>query len=176
MTVDPAALARMSLYSVLFGAGLALFLECLRIICGLIDPTTPLSDTSGASVGIKILLAVRDIVFFTVGGIAFSVFVYATNNGKVRFIAVAGMIIGFFAFYFTVGKLLRRVTAVIVVYIYKCIFLLLRPFRIVFGAIADGVRGSVHIMTSKHEEHMLKKELERAMRAYEIKSTKHKEV
>ena len=77
--------------------------------------------------GEAVALFFRDILFFTVSGVVFAVFVYCTNNGRLRFAAVAGLLTGFFISYATLGRLVRRVSGAICRFIRAFIRMLLRP-------------------------------------------------
>lgn len=117
MRLDPWALARMTWLAVLFGVGLSLFLEVLRFVWCLFGTeeggTAPEKSGSKSGIGGIVALFFRDVLFFVVAGVAFSVFVYCTNDGRVRFTAVSGALLGFFIGYATVGRILRSVNGAI---------------------------------------------------------------
>lgn len=138
MIVDiaPAAFANMLLLSAIFGALLAIFLEVLRLIFGLFIPQLMDSASCCSTIG-YICLIVRDIIFFCVFGVAFSVFVYYTNNGNVRFMAVVGVLIGFLVCYLSIGRLIRAVFTFLIKIFHKFLHAVLCPLKRVSFFIID---------------------------------------
>lgn len=135
MYTDPAAIARMSAMSLLLGVLLELFLEVLRLAGGFISPKTLARHGKTEGIASFIWLLIRDIVFFTVSGAVFSVFVYYSNNGNVRLTAVIGTLAGFLLCYFTLGRLLRRVSELIIRTLYRLIYILTYPLRLLIRAV-----------------------------------------
>lgn len=129
MEIDPIAFAKMIAWAFCLGAMLELFMELLRFLGTIFVPR--LKDTSSGSGTLDtIILAVRDIIFFFVCGIAFSIFIYWTNYGRIRMMAVIGVIAGFAAVYFTVGRLVRKALFHIVNIIHISIRAVFYPVRI----------------------------------------------
>ena len=158
MNIDQYALALMALESLLLGAFLEIIFELLRFVCGIFMPRL-LRDTSEKNNDIVaiICISVRDFVFLSFGGVAFSVFVYYTNDGNIRFIAVMGTLIGFAACYITVGRIVRRCTAFILNVFYKLINVLLYPFRFIAESIIGLLRkGAISIGTMARRKHTLR--------------------
>ena len=158
MNIDQYALARMALESLLLGAFLELIFESLRFAGGIFMPRL-LRDTIEKSNDVVaiICISVRDFVFLSFCGVAFSVFVYYTNDGNIRFIAIFGTLVGFAACYFTVGRIVRRCTVLILNVFYKLINILLYPFRfIVIGVISLLQKGAIGVETTVRRKHTLR--------------------
>lgn len=130
MSVDQYALAQMTALSVLLGIFLELLFELLRFAGGIFFPRFIRDKyTENDDVIAIIWFNIRDIVFLLCCGIAFSVFVYYTNDGNVRFTAVVGALVGFVACYFTVGRIIRRLSVFMLNMICKLLNILLCPLR-----------------------------------------------
>lgn len=112
MRIDPWALTRMTCFSALLGVALSILLELLRFIWSLAGADGKPCNRGGA-IAQYISLFFRDIVFFVVSGCMFSVLVYSTNNGQIRFAAVLGVVAGVLIGYYTVGRLARCVCSAI---------------------------------------------------------------
>ena len=59
---------------------------------------------------LNIYFAVGDVMFVSMCGAAVVLVAYAYNNGKVRLIIYLGLMLGFLAYYFTVGRLVMRLS------------------------------------------------------------------
>ena len=141
MSIDQYALAKMALESLLLGVLLELVFELLRFAIGIFLPRL-LNDVNEKNddVGAVICISVRDFIFLTFCGIAFSVFVYYTNDGSIRFIAVAGTIVGFTACYFSLGRFIRRCSVLALKLIYKLIGFLLLPIRLLVKYVVECIQ------------------------------------
>ena len=138
MTVDPIALARMLLASLLCGAILELFWECLGFIgCAVRyrknGSTGPVKDNP---VGLVIIF-IKDILFFTIAGVVVAVLIYWTNDGQFRFLSLAGLIIGFICCYKTLGMLLRKLNEQLVKLLFAALRILTYPVRKLYYLIAS---------------------------------------
>lgn len=129
ISVDMRALALMTAFSVVLGAALALVLELLRFIWGIFSPSF-LKSEADSKWQIIIGLFARDVLFFVICGVAFSIFIYYTNNGNVRFSAVGGTVLGFFGCYFTLSRLVRHMLKGIITVVHKLIYIVLSPLRL----------------------------------------------
>lgn len=58
----------------------------------------------------SIIVSLRDMVFFLVSGVAFSVFLYRFNYGRFRWFILVSLCFGFWAFRVTVGRLTSRIS------------------------------------------------------------------
>ena len=87
------------------------------------------------SVITHILVFFEDILFFLVAGCVISVLIYYTNDGIFRLMALFGVMCGFFAYYFTVGKIVIHLSDVILrslgVFLSYCAAVLLVPCLLV---------------------------------------------
>lgn len=59
---------------------------------------------------VSVMVFVGDIIFGTVAGLAAAILIYYTNNGQIRGLAFVGMAAGFAVYYFTVGKVVIRLS------------------------------------------------------------------
>lgn len=78
-----------------------------------------------------------DIIYFTVCGAIFTVFIYYTNDGIFRFSALAAVFFGFFAYYMTFGRLVIAFAEIICIFL-KIItkiflFAIAFPFKIMYN-------------------------------------------
>lgn len=55
-----------------------------------------------------VVVDLEDICFFLAAGPAMAIYLSAANHGRVRWLAFAGVALGFAAYYFTVGRLVVR--------------------------------------------------------------------
>jgi hypothetical protein len=133
MTIDPISLARMFLLSLVCGAALELLWECFGFIGCVVKYRKKGSDGPAKDnpVGL-VLIFIKDILFFTVAGAIVAVFVYWTNDGQFRFLALAGLFTGFLCCRRTLGRLLRRLNEQLVKLIFAFLGILIYPVRKVF--------------------------------------------
>ncbi len=128
MGIDISAFVRMILLSLLLGALLGGMLEIVRFIFGFCFPKT--IDATGQSDRWTLgVVALRDVIFFLISGAAFAVFIYYANNGNIRLFAILGTLVGFFAFYFTVGRFIRRIFGFLIHICHKLVSLLAYPLK-----------------------------------------------
>ena len=52
------------------------------------------------------VVSVQDFAFFLLGGVCISLLLFSHNNGEFRGMVLVGIIVGFFSYYLTVGRLL----------------------------------------------------------------------
>ncbi len=112
----------------------------LGIIFGLCyDPLRILRIIRGERGGAfsRVLTAAEDFLLLAVYGALFSIFVYAVNDGVVRGFMLIGVALGFFAYYFTVGRLVmaasERIIALLKRAIRYAVKAIARPMRRVIG-------------------------------------------
>ena len=81
----------------------------------------------------NILIFVTDILFFMFSGITIAIIVYYVNSGIVRWYILLLCLLGFLAYYFTVGKLViriaDRVATVIRLFVLYTVYLLVYPLK-----------------------------------------------
>lgn len=141
MTVDPAALARMFLVSLLCGAALELLWEGLGIVGCALRYRRGGSIEWGCESGLGlIIIFIKDMLYFVAAGVVVSVLIYWMNDGQFRFLALAGLFAGFFSAYFTIGRLLRRLTEGLVILIFRLLGIILYPLTLLRRLIARGAR------------------------------------
>lgn len=142
--IDFSAFVRMILLSLLLGACLGGVLEIIRFVFGICLPKTD-GDVSQSSWLIQCAVAARDVIFFFISGIAFSVFVYYTNCGNVRFFAVLGTIAGFGVFYFTVGRFVRRALGFLINIMHKLTCAFVYPIKRMLQKCLMWIKSKKHI-------------------------------
>ena len=141
MNIDQYALAQMTLASLLLGAFLELVFELLRFTGGIFMPRLLCDSSEKNDDAVAVIwFFVRDFVFLSFCGIAFSVFIYYTNDGNVRFAAIMGTLMGFAACYFTVGRLIRKCAVFILNVFYKLLSILLYPFKFIAKSVIGMIR------------------------------------
>lgn len=149
MRIDPWALARMTWMSVLFGVGMCLLLEVLRFAWNVFDLRGALlpgaREGDRGSLGGVVALFFRDILFFLVAAVAFSVFVYCTNNGRVRFVAVGGAVLGFTLGYLTLGRPVRKAFEVLVAITHGALGMIVRPAVVIIKLIHKRVHKKISV-------------------------------
>lgn len=120
------------LYSCILGLCLAALYDVFRI----------------ARIAIKtnaIILFLEDVLYFTICAIATSAFLIIQNQGKIRWFPIFGEFVGFIIYYFTIGKLVMKISTIIInaikslfkllfkvfispfIYIYRLFYKLLKP-------------------------------------------------
>lgn len=117
--------------ALLLGASLGLFYDVFRIL----------------RIAIKshsIIIFFEDILFFVLAAILTFLFIFNVNSGVVRWFIFLGIIVGFALYYITVGKLVIKISEIII-NIFKSIFkflwgLLIKPFVMFFKWIYRKIR------------------------------------
>jgi len=114
------------LYSNIVGAGIGVIYDIFRII-RIILPKT------------KTIIFFEDILFCLTAAPVMSIFIFNTGYGIVRGFSILGAIIGFSVYYFTVGKIIYRLSNIIINFIRKLLNCLYRiittPFIILFRSV-----------------------------------------
>lgn len=164
MGVSPALLFRLLAVSLLVGAAMGVLYDVLRIgrvMLGMSRYTAAASAPlfcpkfyqprckkgNGRVLHIfkQVLLIVQDFLFCLAVGIAIALLLFSHNNGEFRGFVFLGLVIGFVAYYFTVGQLVIRASEYVVfaiktLFLYAVYYLTL-PF-ISFGRFAIAHIGS----------------------------------
>ncbi len=87
------------------------------------------SGRAGESSFGLIIIFIKDILFFTLAGAVFSVLIYWANDGQFRFLALAGVVIGFIICHRTLGRLIRLLNEQIVKLLFTLLGILFYPVR-----------------------------------------------
>ena len=94
---------------------------------------------------LDIYIGIGDVLFVTLCGAAVVLVAYAYNSGRVRAVIFLGLLVGFFAYYFTVGKLIVKLAGLIgfvlrsfLIYLYEII---VAPIKLVLRLIKKRDRG-----------------------------------
>lgn len=133
MEQNPSLLFRLLLASFLFGVvlgGLYDLLRISRVLLGISRYTDAASAPAfcpkfrklprekkrmpAARVLQNSILVVQDILFCLAVGILTAILLFSQNNGEFRWFVLVGLVIGFAAYYFTVGKLVITASEYIV--------------------------------------------------------------
>ncbi|MGI6167699.1 MAG: spore cortex biosynthesis protein YabQ [Eubacteriales bacterium] len=135
MTIDPLALLRMFVVSLLCGIALEVLWECLGFLGfalryrrqggAVTFDDTPIS---------LIVIFVKDVFFFTVAGAVMAVLIYWANDGQFRMLGPAGAALGFYICHRTLGRLLRQLNEAMVKLLYAALRMLVWPVRKLFTA------------------------------------------
>lgn len=91
----------------------------------------------------NVIVAVGDVVFSLAAGIAVSVFIYRYCYGIVRWYVFFGALLGFLAYYFTVGRVVLTVAEFIVFFVVTAIkyvfYFTVRPMILIFIRIKNSL-------------------------------------
>ncbi len=140
-------------YSIFTGALLGILYDCIRVLRALFaiasytdasrkwrTVSLPLigsvyrAEISRKTKPVRLfLLGIGDVFFALLAGCTFSVFLYHCASGVFRWFYLFGCGVGFFSYYFTVGKAVMRLTAVLsfsITAVWRyAVFLFLLPLR-----------------------------------------------
>ena len=110
------------LYAVLLGA----------ILCAVYDVFRIIRIAFG---GKTVAVFIEDILFSIIALVLTFIFVVAFNNGELRFFVLIGELIGFIAYYFTVGKLTILFSKTLISTLKKTMRFILKPLVKIFRSI-----------------------------------------
>ena len=133
MEINPTSLFRLLLASLIFGAIMGVLYDCIRIQRVLFG-ISRYTDAANTPIFCPKLwkprekripekardffkhgvLVLQDMVFCLTVGVLLSVLLFYRNNGEFRGFVLIGVVLGFSAYYFTVGKLVIRVSEYLV--------------------------------------------------------------
>lgn len=111
MATDFNSLMIFFLYSIVVGAGIGVIYDVFRII-RIILPKT------------KTIIFFEDILFCLTATPVMSILIFNVGSGIVRGFSIIGAIIGFSIYYFTIGKIVYRLSNIIIAFIKKILRLL----------------------------------------------------
>ena len=107
--VSQVLFCKVLLYAAGVGAFLGIVYDIFRIVR---IATTPTGEASAKGKMIRVgtwlsdfLIFGEDILFSLIASVTVTVFLFNINDGKVRWFALVGAGIGFFLYYFTIGKI-----------------------------------------------------------------------
>lgn len=107
-------------YSIIAGAFLGVVYDVFRIIRIACPPK-------------KIGIIVQDITFALICIIVTLMFLQFFTNGALRFFILVGEFVGFLLYYLTIGVIVTKTARVIINIVKKIIYILIWPFRKIFG-------------------------------------------
>ena len=94
----------------------------------------------------SLIIHITDVLFFIVCGIIIAITVYFSNSGRVRWFIYFFCVLGFLAYYFTVGKIVIKlsgtITEILKTAVYSFVYLLFYPFF----PIVSIIKGVTHKM------------------------------
>ncbi len=156
MVASMSALAIMTLYALFLGVSFGVIYDVFRIsraflgvsyggksAAYLYEKEYPLigkleiKQSKFKSGFLNVAIIFGDILFFTVCGLIFAIFIYYANDGIFRFQALASIFVGFFAYYMTFGRLVIAFAEIICIFL-KIItkiflFAIAFPFKIMYN-------------------------------------------
>lgn len=106
----------------------------------------------------KLSYYIADAIFVTVFTLVSFFFMVLYNNGRVRLHLIMGEAAGFFAFYLTAGKYLYGIIRRMSECVAKTVRFVLKPYSIVFGSFAGGVKKIFGKLKNKLKQGKDKKE------------------
>ena len=164
MEVSQKLLCLLLLVSVAFGVLLGLCYDVFRIIRILLgwhqglSAYTPEKRHRWHHWAGQILLFVQDLLFGVLSGVVLILILYFVNDGQVRFLAPLGLACGFFAYTFTLGKLICAVSEVIARFIRKLVkWLVSAVYKMVSLPVKWLFRLLDHVMLSRIRRAMCKR-------------------
>lgn len=153
------------LFLISFGCGLGLgavydVLRIFRIMLGM--PRGTLATRAGQKGRSKIshcllwsLLFVQDLLFAILCGIFLILILYFINDGQIRLLAPLGLGCGFFVYYVTIGRLVMRVSEVIIAWIHRAMRLILTcllfPARLLWRLLEKTVVRRARLFAQKRQ-------------------------
>lgn len=120
------------------------------------------------SISRNIVISLRDIVFFLISGIVFSVFLYRFNYGRFRWFILFSLCLGFWAFRATAGRLTGRISVLLARFVILWVNIVLwviitpvellwRPIRCLFALlVGSAVKKSVKRCRRRATAHFIK--------------------
>ncbi|HHT54103.1 MAG TPA: hypothetical protein GX011_04105 [Clostridiales bacterium] len=130
MTVEPLALLRMFIVSLLSGIALEVLWECLGFVgFALRYRRQGGAVTFGDTPISLIVIFVKDVLFFTVAGAVVAVLIYWANDGQFRMLSPVGALLGFYICRSTLGRLLRRLNEELVKLLFAALRILFWPAK-----------------------------------------------
>lgn len=108
--------------AIVLGFFVGLFYELLRLVKNFLPHK-------------KIIIAIKDIVFFIVFAVCIFLFYVKVGDGELRLYYIIFAFLGFFAYLFTFGKIIQRILKWFSVWVKKFLLLLYKPFNKIFGVI-----------------------------------------
>lgn len=91
---------------------------------------------------VNIIGFVCDILFFVIAAVISAIFIFHVNNGRIRGIALFGSLVGFTAYYNTVGRLVTLISGAIIRGVCHTVrFIAVRIILPVLRLIKRGVQG-----------------------------------
>ena len=179
MEVYPSALWRLLLASLLFGIGMGVLYDCIRIqrvLLGISRYTRAASapafcpaflkvrkkrEGKGKTVARFVFVALQDILFGLSVGILLSILLFYRNDGVFRGFVMMGAAAGFVAYYFTVGRLVIGASEYIVfairtAFLYLVYYVSL-PFITLGRFLVTKIGGAARRMQDKRRERIRKR-------------------
>ncbi|MCI8611727.1 MAG: hypothetical protein HFE66_07405 [Clostridiales bacterium] len=123
---------QITLYALLLGLFLGVLYDVLRItrmLAGITPvhtahiswigrlPVRRIGKIGKGPVSELLFVHLLDIVYGLSAGVCFCIFLYALNNGRFRWYLLLGCVLGFFAYYYSVGKLVLYLSGYIVAFL-----------------------------------------------------------
>jgi len=103
-----------------------------------------------------VVIWITDIIFFIISGVVIAISVYYSNNGVARWYMLASVVIGFVIYYFTIGKIVIRISNVasqlIKTVVGGFLYLLTYPFYPLVAMIKNSIYKVKNIIKDNKEE------------------------
>lgn len=145
--IEQTELAALYVYAAALGCAFGVLYDVFRIL----RRASRFADRSFVSI---LVIFLQDILFFLIATAASAIFFYKFNSGRIRLSAVAFMIGGFAAYYFTVGRLVMLVADAIIAFICETVRQILRFLRFIFSPIVKLAR-AVYARIEQALRHLL---------------------
>ncbi len=128
--VSQSALVSLALYGAAVGVLLGIVYDVFRILRIAVEPSNRLRRLgavtgSEAANGKKphgetvrtVIIAIEDIIYSVICAVVISVMIFHINSGHPRWFILLGTAVGFFVYYFTVGKIVMLFSSYIILFV-----------------------------------------------------------
>lgn len=124
--IEQSELALMFVWAAALGAVFGVFYDLFRIL----RRAMRVVDRNPVAL---VLIFIEDIIFFTAAAAVSAIFFYKFNSGRIRLTGVIFIILGFSAYYFTLGKLVMLVADAVIGFIKSISMLILSFIRLLLS-------------------------------------------
>lgn len=155
MEISQLSFVLLAVYSVCFGALLGVIYDVIRVLRVLLGAEReekgktdfrkielpiikrkayPDKKSKLSSALLNVWVAVGDVIFAVSCGIMAVMIAYAYNSGKVRAVIFIGLALGFLGYYFTLGKLVMKISELVAFLIRSAAVYAYELIRFIFGS------------------------------------------
>ncbi|MGI6202166.1 MAG: spore cortex biosynthesis protein YabQ [Eubacteriales bacterium] len=133
--IEHTELAALFLYAAALGCAFGILYDVFRVL----RRASQVADRSFVSV---VIIFFQDILFFLIVTAASAIFFYKFNSGRIRLSAIAFMLCGFAAYYFTIGRLVMLVADTVIAFVRRLIRQVVRFLGLLLSPLAKIVKAA----------------------------------